>query len=350
MRLILCLILSLVFVPAFAQDMALYKGSVPVADRSQAAREAAFPMALEQVLGKLSGLREVAAEPGVGEAIQGARGQVLSFHYDSLAAEAVAGSSSATTEAGVDGVTAQTLLVAEFSKAGIDRLVRASGLPRWPSSREPLEIWLLIDDGLGREIMPVEYTFLAPVLDRVAETRGLPIHWPQPDAEGDYGVDVQLLWGGYTETVEEDVEIRHSLVVAARREGPEWNVRFLLEYGTLQSSWRSRDINLETALAAALHQAVDEIATSQVIAPSDQGSWVHEISVVGVQSAEDYARCVAFLENLSVVDDLSVRSASPGQVSFYLTLNAAPEYLEQLIASSAPFKVDELTGEYQLQP
>lgn len=244
----------------------------------------------------------------------------------------------------------QTLLVAEFSRAGVDRLVRAAGLPRWPSRREPLEIWLLIDDGLGREIMPVEYAYLEPMLDRIAENRGLPIVWPQPDEEGAYGVDVQLLWGGYTEEVDEEVALRHSLVVAARREGPEWNNRFLLEYGGLQSSWRSRAINLETALVEALNQAINEIASSGVIAPSDQGSWVHEVAVLGVLSSDDYIRCLAFLEDLNVVDEVSVRSASTGQAHFYLTLNASPEYFEQLMAGSALFKLDELTGEYQLQP
>ena len=73
------------------------------------------------------------------------------------------------------------------------------GLPFWQPDRKPTEIWVVVDNGLRREVMPVELAYVRDALDETAFQRGFPLNWPQPDEEGMYPVDMQLLWGGYTE-------------------------------------------------------------------------------------------------------------------------------------------------------
>lgn len=345
-------VLIALFVPAATQAQAqlqsadLYSGSVPVEDQSQAVREAAFPAALEQVLGKLSGLRSLEAYPEVAPAVQRARNLVVSFHYRQVESEVPQrGAFPAESEERPD----VTHLVARFSRDGVDALIRELGLPRWPPARAPLSVWLLIDDGLSRSVLPVEYEYLRPQIDRVAEVRGMPLSWPRADAEGDYGVDLQLLWGGYTEVAATHGEEPNVLVVAARREGQQWSVRLILEYQDIHRTWRTRDIELARALTDAMHQAVDEIATTNTIAPSEQGSWVHEVVVGGLGSGDAYARCMEYLESLSIVDRVAIESADPRAVRMVLTLNAAPEYLEQILAEDQVLEYAELTGHYVLQ-
>ncbi len=349
MRLIVTLILLSSIGSGIAAEakLDLYRGEVPVEDQSQAAREAAFPAALSQVLAKLSGLRELDEYPAVHEATRDARSLVLSFYYEQREAEEVLPDSEFSNG---EARQPQNYLVVRFSSPGVNELMRLLALPRWPTDRDPLTIWVLIDDGLSRRVLPLEYAYLRAPMERVAESRGLPLDWPEAGPEGDYGVDIQLLWGGYTDSIASDGQAGDVLVVAARREGPEWNTRQVLEFGEQHWSWRNRDIDLGRALTEAMHQTADQIAAVQAIAAVDQGSWIHEIVISGLKSGEDYQRCLSYLESLAVVDEVAVRSATPGGVSMSLKLNASPQYFEQALAEEGVLEYAELSGQYVLQP
>jgi hypothetical protein len=326
-----------------ARTTDLYVGSVPVEDQSPAARDGAFPLALMQVLGKLSGLRDLDQNEEVVEAVGFARSLVISFYYEQIEAEPLtAGQVAAEPQD-------QTLLAVRFAREGTDELLQALQLPRWRSERPPLEVWLLIDDGFSRQVLPLEYEYLRTPLDDVAWARGLPLQWPRPDAEGNYGVDVQLLWGGYTDELEIDGETGNVLIFAARREGPEWSSRQILNYGGEYWSWRNRDINLEAALSDAMNVVVDEIAAVQAISASEQGSWIHRISVGGLSSGDDYIRCIEYLESLSVVEEVSVATADPLAVTMVLVLNAAPDYLQQVLEGDQVLESEDGSSHYVLQ-
>ena len=73
----------------------------------------------------------------------------------------------------------------------------------------------------------------------------------------------------------------------------------------------------------------DQIAASNAIAASDQGSWTIDVSVGGLDSADDYVRCLNYLQGLSLVNMVDVLGATPGRVSFHLQLNASTEYLAE---------------------
>jgi hypothetical protein len=346
------LLLLLIFAPiaslmAQSGEVDLYSGSVPVENQSERAREAAFPAALEQVLGKLSGLRNFEDRPEIEPAVRDARSLVVSFHYQQVIDTTLA----PTADGGAaEPAAPKTHLVARFSEGGVDELMRRLDLPRWPPAREPLIVWLLIDDGQSRRVLPVEYAYLRTPLDRAAAERGLSLQWPEPGPDGEYAVDVQLLWGGYTDEIPAGQGDGNVFLIAARREGREWNTRLILDYGDEHSTWRSHEIDLTQALSAAMHQAVDEIAAARVIAPSQQGSWVYEISVSGMNSGEAYARSLGYLEGLSIVDEVSVESAAPGGVRLSLRLNTTPEYFEQLLAEDHVLETGETSGHYVLQP
>ena len=336
MKLLPILFLLLIFqsLPAPAQTEGLYSGEVPVTGQGAAERESGFPRALTQVLGKLSGLRHFDDNPLVEPAVAGARSLVLAFHYREVNA-------SSDEEEGAR----ETHLVVQFSQSGVEELMQALALPRWPPDRPHLTVWLAIDDGVGRRIMPVEFASLRTPLTRTAEQRGLQLAWPEPDEEGEYDVDVQLLWGGYTDSIESD----HVLLVAARREGVEWNARMTLEYAGNYSSWRVRNIDLQSALVEGLQHAIDLVAAASSIEVEDQGHWTEEIVVAGLNSAEDYSRSLSYLQSLSVVDNVNVASADPGRVRMVLELNASPQYLRGAISGGATLEYDEASDQYVLK-
>jgi hypothetical protein len=162
-------------------------------------------------------------------------------------------------------------------------------------------------------------------------------------------VDVQLLWGGYTVGVTSAGVISNVLIIAARRDGPDWSARLLVEFEGDLWTWRSRNVDLEQALAADMQQVVDQIATAHAIAASDQGLWLHEIWVSGMISESDYIRCLAYLKSLGVVDGISIKSAAPDGVRMALSLNASPEYFEQVIEEGRTLEPGDVSGHYVMQ-
>jgi hypothetical protein len=324
--------------PAIAAGADLYSGEVVVAGKEAAERRQALPATLAHVLQKLSGLRHFDEHPLVEPSLQNASSMLVSFHYRSV------------ERVQADGSPVEELkLVARYDSNRIDELTRSLQLPLWPPERAPLEIWVVIDDSLGRRIFPVEFAYAWESMSEVAEARGLGVEWPLPDETGVFAVDTQLLWGGYTEEIYR--EPGHGvLIAAARREGLEWSVRLNLEHGEQVRAWRLQDIDLQAALQEAMHQAVDLIAADDVIAASDLGHWVHEITVTGIAGPEDYRRVLAFLQQVSVARRVSVLSAAAGQVTFRAELSALPRYLLESLEAAAMFEFDPEAEAYVLLP
>lgn len=302
---------------ASAQALELYSGEVAVADQGAAERQSAVQAALIQVLQKHSGLRDLPLGPALDAALLNANRMLVSFHYRSQ------------ERAQPDGSTRQELrLVARFLPQAVDQVVRDMGLPRWRHERRPVTLWVVVDEGFGRQLMPVEYQYAWDALADVARLRGLPLEWPELDEETLEAVDLQLLWGGFTDQVlPQGGDSAGVVIVAARREGPVWNVRWNLGDREQTAGWRIRDQDLLFALVDGLHQLADFVAARDAIQPSGLGDWRFEMVVSGLRHSRAYAECLAYLESLSLVDGVDVLAVHGDAVTFRLDLNAMPEYL-----------------------
>jgi hypothetical protein len=317
---ILPLLFMMMSLPAQALD--LYSGEVVVRDQSAAERLESVPSALIQVLQKHSGQRELPLHPALDSALLSANRIMVSFYYREY--EKIAPDNSSTKE---------WRLVANFLPEAVERIVKQLELPRWRSDREPVSIWIVVDDGLGRRLMPVEYEYAWNALKDIAHQRGLPLIWPELDEEQSQEVDLQLLWGGFTDELPEHMANAGDIViVAARREGPVWNVRWNFGSDEQTSGWRVRDTDLSFALVDGLHSLTDFVSRRDAIAASGQGNWLYEISISGFQGAADYANCLAYLEGLLVVDRVNIREAGKGVIRFSLELNTMPEFFEDEVA------------------
>jgi hypothetical protein len=335
-KLLAILVILLFAPPTLAQTGDLYSGEAIVENQQPSERRRAMPLALKQVVQKLSGLRNFEDYPELEPALANASDMVVSFHYRNL------------EKTLSDGSNASELhLVSRFSKPEVDQLIAALQLPLWRPERDPAHVWVVVDDGLGRRIMPLELQYAWDAMDDAARQRGLEIIWPQADEEGNFGVHPQLLWGGYTEDVGAGDKAA-VLVAAARREGREWSVRVKLEYAGEAWTWRDDGMDVEWTMTETMQHAVDEIAAANTIVAADRGRWLHEISVRGVGGAEDYARCLGYLQSLSVVEQVRVIGAEPGMVRFGLVLNALPGYLDQALAGGETMEPTDDESNYLL--
>jgi len=308
----------------------LYVGEAAVADQGAGERGHAMPMALQNVLQKLTGLRRFDDYPELRSALKRAPDMVLSYHYRKVEQMLPDGS-----------LNEELNLVAQFAEAPVDNLARELGLPLWQPQRLSATAWLIVDDGLDRRIMPIEYDYARQRMAVVAERRGLPLDWPRPDADGLYAVDEQILWGGYAEELA-GAAGRGVLIATARREGAEWVVRFNLSYQDDNWSWRQDDVDLAAGLEEGMHETIDRVAAANMIQASDLGSWKHDLTVSGLASVEDYRRCLNYLQSMSLVEDVGVVTAQPGRVTFRATLSASPPHFEKMLESGGVLrKLDE---------
>lgn len=300
------------YLPALAQN--LYSGEVNVADQSVTERQKATPAALIQVLQKHSGIREIPLHPALDAALLNANRILVSFSYKQV------------QRANPDGsVTSELRMVANFLPEAIENIVQELGLPRWPQQRPPLTIWIVVDDGQGRRLKPLEYEYAWEAMADVASLRGLPIRWPEIDPESEDQVDLQLLWGGFTDSLGEEPE-NDVVIVAARREGPVWNVRWNFAGGKETDGWRIRDSDLAFAVVDGVHRLADLVSSRDAISSAEQGDWTLEIRVGGLTGMADYVRTRGYFENLSVVEAVNVVEVGPSGVLFKLELNASPEF------------------------
>jgi hypothetical protein len=299
----------------------LYSGQVVVPSQGEADRNRAIPEALIQVLQKLSGQREMPLSPVLDDALANADRLLLSFRYENV------------KRAGPDGELSQEIrLLAQFMQAEVDRIVQQAGLPRWQQERPAVQIWVVIDDGRSRELKPLEFGYAWQSMEDIATMRGLPLSWPELDEEEAQLIDMRLVWGGFTDyLVERGAPADGVAIIAARREGPEWSLRWNLASGEQNWSWRNNDQDLMFALAAGIHQMTDELAASNTIAASEQGLSTVEMTIGKLNSAADYAACLDYLQNLSLVTSVEILGANPGQVHFRLQLNATSEHLTEAL-------------------
>jgi hypothetical protein len=316
--LLIFITLHMTAVPAVAATN-LYSGEVAVPSQSESDRDQAIPDALIQVLQKLSGQREMPASPALDAAIGNADRLLRSFRYKNV------------TRAGPDGqITQETRLVVQFMQPEVDRVIQQAGLPRWQQERPPVQLWVVIDDGRNRQLKPLEYGYAWASMEDIAALRGLSVSWPELDEEEVQLVDMRLVWGGFTDyLVERGAPADGVAIIAARREGPQWTLRWNLASGVQHWSWRNSDQELMFALAAGIHYMTDQIAAGNTIAASDQGDWVVDVTVGELNSAEDYAACLDYLQNLSIVTGVDILGAEPGRVHFRLRLNASSEHLSE---------------------
>jgi len=325
-------------VSLLAFESGLFTGEAAVADQSAAEQSRAKPQALLQVLQKVSGLRNFEAYPDLGSAIRNAAALAVTTYYSDREFSLPDGEK-----------RQQSFLVVEFSSAAVMELAKSLQLPIWKPERRPLTVWFVVDDGGTRTIMPIELEYAWDGVAAIADARGMPIVRPQPDESGVYAVDPQLLWGGYTEELVESGPA-DALVIAARREGQDWNVRMNMDYTGEVRSWRNRNPDIQLALAEGMQMAIDEIVALNSIAASDQGQQTTQVSVTGLATAKDYARCLNYLQSLSLVERVEVLAAAPGKASFSLTLNALPQYLFSALVADGVLAATANSDEYSLLP
>ncbi len=329
--------------PLSAQTIALYEGEVPVADQSEAARLAALPQALAQVLVKLTGDPLVADDPTLAAELPRAPGLLQQFRYRS----------------GDAGGTARLLLVASFQSGAVDALLAAAGRRAWPLPRPEPVVWLAIDDGRGARLLGASQAQAVAALTGQAARRGLRLNYPLLDLDDQRQIDASRVWNFSFDAVTAATAryaAQTALVGKLYREGSGWAVEWrVLADGGVIDQRRAADAEAAPLLTLGADLAADALArrfASTIENSGPPGRYAIRVAPIG--SAEDYARLIGYLRGLPIVRRVQPTDADDGSLRVELELSTGIDGFARLVDGRGVLRVLPDRGgdarEFQLEP
>jgi hypothetical protein len=274
----------------------LYQATTPVADRSDAAQEAAFESAFKIVLIRVTGRRTAGEDPALAPLLSNARRYVQQYR----------------------GAPDNQMWVA-FDGAAIERWLTQNGQPLWGHERPVTLVWLTVQgaNSGGTLVTADDNSELKGAIAVAAETRGIPLVWPSaadaaanppPAAVGDiaHRLGAEGVLTGRSNNATAAANVHWTLLFQDR--SSEFS-------GALEGVNRTAD----------LYAGI--FAASGGLAPVD-------IDVTGVADLRDYASVQGYLESLTFISHVGIQGLSGDTVRFRLTTRGGIEPLQHAIALS----------------
>lgn len=321
---------------AALRDPSLYAGEVELVSQGAGERRAAAARALAQVVVKLTGNPQAAANPVVRRALSQAEAYVVG-------ARGAEGGADQEGNAAVGGVPVyRTRMVFEFDPGRVDALVAGAGLPVWGADRVAPLLWLAIDDGRGARLVNArQVNVVKPLASRGLE-RGLRFALPAGSAVEQAAV--QTVWSrspGPLAPLAARYGIGTQLLGRLYRAGSGWTADWVLVRGEAElSRWSFSDPSPQRALASGADGAADAIARRDAVAVPVGEPVVQLASLVGLAGEADYVRAIGYLQTLPVVREVRVLEATPEGVSLRLDLAVGAEAFAAFIAVGDALEAD----------
>jgi hypothetical protein len=200
-------------------------------------------------------------------------------------------------------------------------------------------VWLGIETK-GRRTLYVPESDPGPraALESAAWERGLPLLFPLFDLEDQTGVELSDLWGGFDSNIRSvsqryapDVILVGRLRAVRRGWEGDWS---LLQADAGDQRWQNNAGDLETLIGGAIDWVADTLAARY--APLVTGDATQDVllRVAGIGDLRGYARVRAYVEGLSMVDELVLVAIDADRVGFRLRVRGGVVTLEQALRAS----------------
>ena len=289
-----------------------YQAEVTVRSQGENDRNNGFARALVQVLGRISGDRNAASRPGVGQELRNARDYVEGYDYRQD--EGVSPTTGAPTY--------DTTLIVRFDQEKVDNMIAALGVPVWPQPRPKPVLWLAIDDGRGPRLVGLPQASAArSILDR-AVSRGYKLGLPSGTAAEQAAVGA--IWRGDAAAVTR-LSSRYSppmqLIGKLYRSNGGWTGDWqFIDSGRVLDKWSDEEPDARRAMAAGADGAADALVRRYAKAASAGPPGIFRVTFTGIESAEDYMRLSGYLQGMPVVRHFTPVRATPAGLEVDLDL------------------------------
>ena len=307
----------------------LYEAETIVSSQSNEGRPAAIRACLGMVLVKLTGTRDVSAESALEPILDQAERFVQQYRYQEIQAEIPA-------LYGPDPAPRWRLAV-KFDEENLNNSLRDSGIPVWDKERPSILVWLALERSNRRLFAEAgrEPELLA-IVQEVAQRRGVSILFPLYDLDDRVKIQPGDVWLGFHEQImAASARYRADAVLTASVSAPVpgiWEGRWR-SYGKdgLKYEWTTETDLLELALEEGFDGFVDALAYEFVHSGSYTQLGDIEITVGAVDSVDQYARLLNYLESLSSVSRIHVKEVRAGEVTLALVAHGGEQAVVQTI-------------------
>ena len=234
-------------------------------------------------------------------------------------------------------------LVVSLDGPAIEQTLRQAGATVWGSDRPLTIIWLAIDWGLGdRELVPADdqdglasdsravdrNRVLRDQVQMVATRRGLPVVFPLLDVQDLQSIGFVDIWGGFDEPLLE-ASARYgadSILVGRIRPNEMQPPRWTWHIGEQRFGWPGQP-------EEAINQLADALAARDAIRGDEESESI-ELTISGIDSVVAYGRVQQYMENLRIVDKLSIQSAQPDRITYVVEVQGGIERLNNILSLS----------------
>lgn len=327
---LLCLVFGAVFsVSARAAVIQnLYEAEVPVNGQSSHERTDAVRTALNEVLIKVTGNRDISSNPKIGDLVDNAEQYVQQYRYRQVHGNPVAG---------IPETTVREALWVHFDPIAITRYLSGMQIPVWGKTRSATLLWLAVDRGSQRYIVAGDKADdLQQVIMQQATRRGVRVLLPLFDLEDQRNLSFADVWGDFEQSIDKASQrYQADVVLVGRVYEPQpgaWQGRWTLYEGHNTRNWEVDGADINDVVGQGIDGLADTLAGqfAQVISETVKDSAVLEVT--GVTSIDDYARVVKYLGGLESVAQVQVQQVVGDDLYLQLSLLSDPTGLVQHIA------------------
>ena len=323
----------------------LYEAETVVSDQSSAGRTAAIHACLGKVLVKLTGKRDVSAEPELRSTLDQADKFVQQYRYREVQKE--------TPATAATPPPPEWRFAVKFDEENLNKSLRESGVPVWGRERPSILIWIVLEQANRRSFAaPESAPELLKLVHTLAEQRGIPILFPLQDLDDKRQIRPGDVWLGFQEPVmaasaryNADIVLTASVssTVAGIWEG-RW--RSYANNG-VSHEWTTQTDLLEVALEEGFNSFVDILIAEFVRTSNYTLLGDIEITVADVNSFGHYAGLINYLKSLSSISEVHVKEVRTGEVKLALTAYGGEPVVVRTISLGRTLQpVENLDGHY----
>ena len=282
----------------------LYDTAVAVVGQDAIERRRGFRLALESVLVKLTGDGAIATLPELSALMSNAQLHVEQYRYLPFADASTSTGENANVPATSSGPT--HLLEVSFAQASLNRALNELGLPLWGAERPETLTWLAVQERNQRYILAGgANNAVRQALDKVALKRALPILLPIMDLKDQSAVNFSDVRGGFTGPVQ-DASRRYgvdTVLTGSLSQGNSgWRAQWVLYRNSRIYRWKAEGESVTDVITVGMEGLANQLARTFSIAVNYSQSSSIQLRVDQVGSLDDYARVLAYLSGLAVVE------------------------------------------------
>jgi len=308
------LLLCITFNVAAIEVDNLYTGKILVTDKTQKTRVKAHKWAIEQVLAKVTGNREILKDKTVQREIRlRTANYIKSFTF-------------------VTDDQKRTFLVDEFDQNKIDTLLRKAGASIWGKRRPKTLVWLVIEEGINRSIVRNElHPQLSEMILQSSDNRGVPVVLPlmtQQESNKIYSSDIWARFENVVARASQPYDVENYVMARMRYLGntdEAGRTGWLLEYQLMkeQDVLKVGQFNGEQfeVIRDMSNDIGDYYASQYAIKSEKLGADSIHISIMGISNVANLVAAENYLKSLPPVSHVEMKQLSKNSAEFELALS-----------------------------